>query len=83
MTHASQQNEIDEIWRRDGDRNGRQLPSPAPLFFRLMGIRLARAAFLETRARHQAARLKAQGIGLGIPNQRELWVIYGVARGWC
>ena len=77
MTQASRQTEIDEIWRKDGERNGWQLPNPAPLFFRLMGIRLARAAFLEARARREAVRLKGHGVGLGIPSQRELWVIYG------
>ena len=79
----NQQTEIDEIWRRDGERNGWRLPTAAPIFLRLMGIRLVRAAIAEKRARNEAVSLKKQGVGLGNPPQQELWVIYAIARGWC
>jgi hypothetical protein len=79
----TQQTDIDEIWRMDGERNEWTLPPPAPILLRLMGIRLVRAAYLEKCSLMRAIRLKKQGIGLGIPPQREMWVIYAIARGWC
>lgn len=83
MSKEITQSDIDKIWRTDGERNGWRLPSSAPLFFTLLGVRHIRAAYHENRARSRAIHLKKQGIGLGIPPQHELWVIYAIARGWC
>lgn len=83
MSNKITQLDIDEIWRTDGERNGWQLPSSVPVFFTLLGVRHVRAAYHEKRARNRASRLKKQGIGLGVPPQRELWVVYAIARGWC
>ena len=83
MSNEITQSDIDEIWRKDGERNGWRLPSPAPEFFMMLGVRHVRAAYHEKRARNRAILLKKQGIGLGIPSQHELWVVYAIARGWC
>ena len=83
MPQSMTQTDIDEIWRIEGERNVWTLPTPAPILLRLRGIRLVRAAYLEKRSRMRAIRLKKQGIGLGIPPQRELWIVYAIARGWC
>jgi hypothetical protein len=83
MAEELKQTDIDEIWRKDGERNGWRLPAAAPLAFRVKGVRLVRAAYLESKLRREAKRQKSVGIGLGIPDQRDLWVIYGIARGWC
>jgi hypothetical protein len=84
MSNETTQEDIDEIWRKDGEVHGWQLPPPAHGYLRsILIVRLIRAAFLEKRARNKAVALKKQGIGLGTPPQQELWVIYAISRGWC
>lgn len=82
MAQPTTQADIDEIWRLDGERNGWSLPDPAPFILRLRGVRLLRASYIEFHLNREAKLLQKQGIGFGKPPQRELWILYGIARGW-
>jgi len=71
----------DAKWRADGERHGWEiLPASWPL--RLPVIRFFRWAWLDYRTHANAAHWAAVGIGVGGPNQRDLWVLYAIRRGW-
>lgn len=75
--------DCDAAWRRDGERNGWRLPPAAPWPLQLAVLRHVRAMRHELRLQREARRLKESGVGLGRPTQRDLWVLYAIARGWC
>lgn len=75
--------EDEKLWHDDRLSKGWTLARKAPRPLRAWGIRHIRWAWLSYRV-HQAAEACAEfGIGMGRPNQRDLWVLYAVYRGWC
>lgn len=83
MTDKTLQQDDDAVWREDGRRNGWHLPPKAAWPFRLPIVRTVRAIWLDYRVRRAASEWASINIGIGSPNQRDLWVIYAVSRGWC
>lgn len=75
--------EDERTWRKDAERYGWALPPKAAWPLRLPIIRTIRWAWLDYRVHKAAANWAAVGIGVGGPNQRDLWILYAVARGWC
>jgi hypothetical protein len=73
----------EEIWREEQARHGWQLPPPAAWPLRLPIIRNIRGAWLHYRVEKFAGAWASVGIGIGGPNQYDLWVVYAVKRGWC
>lgn len=71
----------DRAWREDGERNGWKL-TPSRRIWRLWGIRHVRCAFHEYRATQAARAYASAGIGWGGLNQRDVWVLYAIWRGW-
>ncbi|KTS09766.1 hypothetical protein SB2_11985 [Methylobacterium radiotolerans] len=83
MHDAIIQMDEDNAWRRDGERHGWTLPPKAAWPLRLPIIRAFRAAWLDYRVHKAASDWASAGIGVGGPNQRDLWILYAIARGWC
>ena len=83
MTDETLQRDDDDAWRADGARNGWTLPRKAAWPLRLPIIRHVRAAWLDYRVHKLASEFASVGVGSGPPNQRDIWIIYAVARGWC
>jgi len=73
----------EKLWRDDKRANGWKLPPPAHTFFRLPIIRNIRGAWAHYRVERHAAAWSSIGIGIGGPNQYDLWVVYAIKRGWC
>lgn len=71
----------DQAWRDDGERNGWAL-KPVALIWRVWGVRHARCAWHEWRATRTVRKLASAGIGWGVLNQRDVWVLYAIWRGW-
>lgn len=69
-------------WLADAEANGWVLGRKAAWPFRLWGIRFVRGGWLAWRVRRAAAEWGSVGLGFGQPNQRDLWVIYAIHRGW-
>ncbi|TXN22083.1 hypothetical protein [Methylobacterium sp. WL19] len=83
MTDETLRNDDDAAWRADGDRNGWFLPNKAAWPLRLPIVRWLRASLADYRIHRAASQWASAGVGLGPPNQRDLWVIYAISRGWC
>lgn len=83
MYHELIQEDEDRAWRKDGEANGWTLPPKAAWPLRLWGVRFIRAMILDYRVHKLAGQFAQVGIGLGPPNQRDIWIIYAIARGWC
>jgi hypothetical protein len=75
--------EDERNWYRDKLERGWELPNPALWPFRLPVIRTVRGTWHAWRVRRAARMFGEIGIGFGVPNQRDLWVIYAIHRGWC
>jgi len=75
------QEDEDRAWRKDGAENGWQL-TPVAWPWRAWGIRHIRCAWHECRAYRAAKEYAAAGIGWGGLNQRDVWVLYAIWRGW-
>lgn len=75
--------ESERLWREAAERNGWHLGPPAAWPLRLWGIRHVRHAWLAWQVHRCANEYGSVGIGLGCPNQRDLWVLYAIYRGWC
>lgn len=74
--------ESDAAWRADRDERGFVLPKPAPLFFRLWGVRHVRHFWCALRVERFVSSCASVGIGIGGSNQYDLWVLYAIYRGW-
>jgi len=83
MTDEILQMDDDAAWRKDGEANGWVLPPKPAWPFRLPVIRWFRATYHTIRVHYFAGQWASAGVGLGPPNQRDLWVIYAIYRGWC
>lgn len=83
MIGEMRQAQEDLAWQRDGDAHEWVLPPKAAWPLRLWGVRFIRAMVLDYRVHKLAGQFAQAGIGLGPPNQRDIWIIYAVARGWC
>lgn len=73
----------DALWHADAEQNGWVLPAKAAWLLRLPIIRWFRATYHTIRVHYFAGVWASAGVGLGPPNQRDLWVIYAISRGWC
>lgn len=75
-------NEDDAAWLHDMHKYNWLVPDVAR-FYRLPIIRHIRAVWIGWRVEAWASRFAEMGIGFGIPNKYDLWVLYGIRRGWC
>ena len=74
--------ERDKAWRERGAQHKWNLPTPAPWWKRLPGVRLLRALALVIEIERQRERLRL--ISFSVPDFRhQYWVAYAVRRGWC
>lgn len=83
MTDEQAQRDDDAAWLADGERNGWILPPRAAWPLRLPVIRHVRAMVLDYRVSRRVEEWASAGLGTGSMNQRDAWIIYAVARGWC
>lgn len=71
----------DKLWLDDQERHGWIMPA-ASWWKRLPIIRHCRTIYHGMRAEDAARNWMRCGIGLGLVNQYDRWVLYGIARGW-
>lgn len=74
--------EADKRWAKDKAENGWTGPDPKGRLWRLPAIRHCRWFFLADRVYSRAEKFAKYGIGFGGPNQYDLWILYGIYRGW-
>lgn len=70
-------------WKEDQEKYNWTLPPKEFVILRLPIIRYFRWFVLNWRVYRAAEQWRSCGIGLGIPNQYDLWVLYAIAKGWC
>lgn len=75
--------EDDRLWNEDRERNGWTLPFKASWPLRLPVVRIFRAMYHDFRMQSFVEQWAMTGVGLGVPNQYDLWVLYAIRRGWC
>jgi hypothetical protein len=73
--------EADALWLEDQKRYGWVMPQAA-WWKRLPLVRRVRYAWLAVKVTIWARDWAAAGLGLGVPNQYDQWVLYGIVRGF-
>lgn len=73
--------ESEKLWLEEQERHGWVMPS-APWWKRIPIVRHIRGAIARFRVDRAAAQWQQVGICLGRPSQFDLWVCYGIIRGW-
>jgi hypothetical protein len=71
----------DKKWLEDQDRNGWIMPSAA-WWMRLPIVRNIRCAVTTFLVYRNARNWYLIGIGFGLPQEFDLWVCYGISRGF-
>lgn len=83
MDDATLQMDEDSAWRGEGERHSWTLPPKAAWPLRLPIIRHARGYWHAFHMNRMVNRYASVSIGVGVPNQFDLWVLYAIFRGWC
>lgn len=83
MTRAADIAKNDQLWSEEKAEHRWSLPPAAPLILRLPGIRQIRFMIVGLKIQREVRKWAAAGIGMGVPNEYDMWVLWGIYRGWC
>lgn len=72
----------DKLWLEHKEFYGWEIPK-THWALRLPVIRYIRFVFYNIQIYRWTKMWSDVGIGVGLPNQRDLWFAYAVMRGWC
>lgn len=73
----------DAVWHEVAREHGWELPFKAPWPLRLPIIRHVRGYWHAFRMNRMVGQFASVGIGVGVPQQYDLWVLHAIFRGWC